>query len=337
MNRVLIVHHNDDDGICAAGVAAFCGTNGENVRFKSVTYDQSLQELIGDTVYDFDTIFFVDYSISNEKNADFILRLAKHPKKVVKWFDHHKSTIDFIESHPEYDELCNIDGYRIIGIAGCGLVWLYYNRDISDDTVWFDIIIHHNSNIPVSFNLARKALTDIDAPDVIQYVHRYDIWDPFDKEITNLFHYGWDCKDPTEYYTYLRKDYKGSIIGDTIEKGKAIKCYLDSENEEHCKDNGFNITIRFEKDGIVKDYSCFALNTYHCTSLAFGDMINMYDIVLPFFFTGKKWRHSMYTVKEDIDVSEICTLLGGGGHPKAAGYTSDQLDIYPDTIISVYK
>ena len=45
----------------------------------------------------------------------------------------------------------------------------------------------------------------------------------------------------------------------------------------------------------------------------------------------------MYTVKEDIDVSEICTLLGGGGHPKAAGYTSDQLDIYPDTIISVYK
>ena len=45
----------------------------------------------------------------------------------------------------------------------------------------------------------------------------------------------------------------------------------------------------------------------------------------------------MYTKKENIDVSEICILLGGGGHPRAAGYTSDQLDIYPNTIISVYK
>lgn len=329
MNRVLIVHHNDDDGICAAGAAAFYGTNRENVRFKSVTYDQSLQDLIGDIVYDFDTIFFVDYSISNTENAEFILRLANHPKKLVKWFDHHVSSIDFIESHPEYKELSDIDGYRIIGIAGCGLVWLYYNINT--------ICVHNitDSAAYVTSEDARRVLAN--APSIIQYIHRYDVWDLFDKEITDLFHYGWDCKYPTEYYAYFRKDYRGSVIRDTIERGKVIKCYLDSENQEYCRDNGFNITLRFEKDGIVKDYSCFALNTYHCTSLAFGDLINEYDIVMPFFFTGKKWRHSMYTVKEDINVSEICTLLGGGGHPKAAGYTSDQLDIYPDTIISVYK
>lgn len=335
MNRVLIVHHNDDDGICAAAAASFYGTNGSNVRFKAVNYDQNLQEILGDTVYDFDTIFFVDYSISKEENARFVLELYNHPKKVVKWFDHHKSSIDFIKSNPEYHELIDIGGYRIIGIAGCALVWLYYNNDlVSDQTLLYDTIARHNSNISVSYDDARLLVRY--APSIIQYVHRYDTWDPFDKDITNLFHYGWDCKDPVEYYTYLHKDYNGDIIRTTIEKGKAVKSYIDSENKEHCEDNGFDITIRFEKDGIVKDYSCFALNTYHCTSLAFGDLINKYDIVMPFFFTGKKWRHSMYTV-DDIDVSEICIVLGGGGHPKAAGYTSDQLDIYPDTIISVYK
>lgn len=336
MNRVLIVHHNDDDGVCAAAAASFYGTNGSNVRFKAVNYDQDLQEILGNIVHDFDAIFFVDYSISKEENARFVLELYNHPKKVVKWFDHHKSSIDFIESNPKYHELIDIGGYRIIGIAGCALVWLYYNNDlVSDQTLLYDTIARNNSNISVSYDDARSLVRY--APSVIQYVHRYDIWDPFFKDMTNLFHYGWDYKDPVEYYTYLHKDYNGDIIRTTIEKGKAVKSYIDSENKEHCEDNGFDITIRFEKDGIVKDYSCFALNTYHCTSLAFGDLINKYDIVMPIFFTGKKWRHSMYTVKDNIDVSEICIVLGGGGHPKAAGYTSDQLDIYPDTIISVYK
>lgn len=333
--KILVVHHNDDDGICSAGLIAYYTGGRRNVECQQVTYDKNLKDIIK-RVDDFDKIFFVDYSISTEENAKFILDLYKNSKKLVYWFDHHKSSIDFIDHNLRFKELENIPGYRIQGIAACGLVWLFYNYDkIVDRALLTYVLDFHNSHKKVSENMARLVLKE--APNLIQYIHRYDIWDLFEQIETNHFHYGWDVQDPMDYIAYLNLDNDTELVKDTIKKGKCIESYLNSDNGNHCRDNGFEITIRYEKNGIIKDYSCLALNTYHFSSLAFGSNIGIYDIVMPFFFTGKKWRHSMYTTKDDIDVSELCSILGGGGHSKAAGYVSDQLDIYPDTIIFIYK
>ena len=42
----------------------------------------------------------------------------------------------------------------------------------------------------------------------------------------------------------------------------------------------------------------------------------------------KKWVVSLYTTKINIDVSKIAKLYGGGGHKGAAGFVSDDINLF---------
>ncbi len=46
---------------------------------------------------------------------------------------------------------------------------------------------------------------------------------------------------------------------------------------------------------------------------------------LSFGWHGGYWKVSLFTDREDMDVSAVARELGGGGHKKAAGFTCERL------------
>ena len=289
MKSVLIVHHCDNDGYGAAAIIAHAiGKN--KVDYIEASYEVPLKKLIKNTNYR--AIYFVDYSISTKENALFVMELNK--ERDVIWIDHHKSSIDMIEEMPELSELY---GYRVIGISGTGLSWIYalshlaLNREGVTDTL-LNAATARMEQIKdmytgISTVMGGSIIRQLMIPKTLYLINRWDIWAIDDRVLD--FNYGLDINGPTDLLGVLESD-----------------------------------EIDFQTQ------ACFCLNTNHFSSLAFGDRVNDYDIVMPFNYNGRKWRYSMYTVKNDVDCSKIAKQFAGGGHPQAAGFTTYNLIIEPE-------
>ena len=103
--------------------------------------------------------------------------------------------------------------------------------------------------------------------------------------------------------------------------GQQIQAYLNFENKEyHVNMYGFEYTLPEEHGGL----KCFCLNRKG-NSLMFGDKINEYDAVIPFYYNNGKFTYSIFSNKEDIDCSVIAKSYGGGGHKGAAGWVTSKL------------
>ena len=327
MKKALIVHHCDSDGYGAAAILTYVLGRNE-VDFIEANYDTPLRNLIKNTNYHY--FYFVDYSISTKENAEFIKKLDDQVG--VTWIDHHKSSIDMIEKMPE---LSNIYGYRVIGISGTGLTWIYALSHLALDTegikdyelkaVAARMEQVSDTYTAISKDMGNVFLRKMICPKTLHLINRWDIWDVDDRIID--FHYGLDINGPDDLLSIFKSeeiDYQTQAKA--IDDGAKICRYIKKEDKENCDKNGFELTINYEGE----KYRCFALNTNHYSSLAFGDRMNEYDICMPFSYNGKCWRYSMYTIRKDIDCSIIAKSLGGGGgHPQAAGFSTSDLIARP--------
>jgi oligoribonuclease NrnB/cAMP/cGMP phosphodiesterase (DHH superfamily) len=102
-----------------------------------------------------------------------------------------------------------------------------------------------------------------------------------------------------------------------LEAGKIALKYRDNYYAGLVK--AWSFFVNFE------GYKAIACNAGSVSSQLFDIVEEEYDIMMPFVFNGKKWTVSLYTKKENIDVSEIALKYGGGGHRKAAGFQCDTL------------
>lgn len=198
MKSVLIVHHCDNDGYGAAAVIAHAvGIN--NVDFIEANYSVSLENIVKNTNYR--CIYFVDYSISTKENAEFIKKLNE--KTDVIWIDHHKSSIDMIEEMPE---LSRIYGYRVIGIAGVGLAWIYALNHLAlkrdgiapyvIEAVEARINQVSDTYTTISKDMGNVFLRKLMCPKTLHLINRWDIWDIDDRIID--FNYGLDIDGPED-------------------------------------------------------------------------------------------------------------------------------------------
>lgn len=327
MKNILIVHHCDNDGYGAAAIIAHA-IGKDKVDYIEASYEVPLKKLIKNINYR--AIYFVDYSISTKENALFVIELNE--VRDVIWIDHHKSSIDMIEEMPKLSE---IYGYRVIGISGTGLSWIYALTHLALNVSGFkDYELRaiearmeqvSDTYTAISKDMGNVFLRKLMCPKTLHLINRWDIWDVDDRIID--FHYGLDISGPDDLLSIFSSeeiDYQtqAKAIGD----GAKICRYIKKEDKENCDKNGFELTINYEGE----KYSCFALNTNHYSSLTFGDRMNEYDICMPFSYNGKCWRYSMYTIRKDIDCSIIAKSLGGGGgHPQAAGFSTSDLIARP--------
>lgn len=326
MKNVLIVHHCDHDGYGAAAVIANA-VGKDKVDYIEANYNIPLKNIIKNKNYN--TIFFVDYSISTVENALFMKNLNE--EKDVIWIDHHKSSIDMIEKMPD---LSQIGGYRVIGISGTGLSWIYALSHLALDISGIkdydlEAIVARIEQISdtytsVSKDMGNVFLRKLMCPKTLHLINRWDIWD-IDYRIID-FNYGLDISGPEDLLSvFISEEIDFQTQAKAINDGAKIRRYIRKEDNENCDKNGFQFTIDYNG----KKYSGFALNTNHYRSLTFGDRMDKYDICMPFSYNGKCWRYSMYTIKKGIDCSIIAKCFGGGGHEQAAGFSTDSLIINP--------
>src|SRR5699024_10760774 len=106
-----------------------------NIDYLEADYVQPLEELIkscGYNIEDYDFIYLLDYSISTDENAKFVIDVNNSSNlDKVTWIDHHKSSIDTIQ---KYSALKKLKGLRLVGVSATLLCWvLYFGRYILSD------------------------------------------------------------------------------------------------------------------------------------------------------------------------------------------------------------
>ena len=246
-------------------------------------------------------IFIVDYSIFPEE-MDKLLEITKD----VTWIDHHQSAIKRYENYSH-----NIKGIRYDGIAGCMLTYCYFKHMVVKQ---FD----SGSMIVTSFN---ESMTQ-DAPMFTKYVADFDVWKFEYGDTTRKFEMGLqlydtepDCDAGDNVWKAMLR-YGWELVDEIISKGEDLITYRDNWAKEYCESKGFETEFC--------GYKCFAMNLGLCGSPEFKSVDDgTYDMFIGFCFDGEKWSYALRS--ETVNVAEIAMMYGGGGHPGAAGFSSDEL------------
>ncbi|MDD3121885.1 MAG: DHH family phosphoesterase [Candidatus Izemoplasmatales bacterium] len=344
--KVLIMHHNDRDGYVSAAIIANHLKDDyvqnqykpDFIRFITMDYSKSIREYFEDARYMYgypDEVYIVDYSASNVQALRDIQSINKEVTKLV-WIDHHISSNQTIQNHKceEFKDIPSIPGLRIDGISAAALCWLWcntYNFDHTQSDFYLFLCKYDQQIRPLAYD--RKGIRyhlqhTFDIPWFILLTHRYDIFDMGEGESCDemlAFNLAAQCNSVEDAFKYLT--YDDEYIDILLKQGFSILDYKKVYNERLMKNNAKGYSMKFkwdEKDNEENKLYFLALNHTELSSTVFDNVIDQYDFVMIYYTDGIKWKHSVYTVQDDIDVSQIAKLFGGGGHKKAAGFILDK-------------
>lgn len=308
MSTIHIFHHNDADGWLSAAIIynAYIDKQNQNpeesyqFEFYEVDYSMLLsQDLIKIPVGS--TIYFVDYSFTKETFLNLVYLIKMKAFKVT-WIDHHKTSAEIYNTIPAIN-FSYFDGIVIDEKnehAACYHTYQYFHPNEDEyDYPWVVYIV--------------------DSWDTFSF-QKYDKDDPrYFKPI--YFNYGciasMNKKPSSSEWRIMLNEYKQSGTDNTVLNvitiGKTVFTMKCNES--------IDFIHKFGNSGYLYGYKTIYVNK-KMSSLEFGDYADKYDIVCPFYFNAKtnSFIFSLYTNRDDIDVSEIAKKLGGGGHKKAAGF-----------------
>lgn len=160
-------------------------------------------------------------------------------------------------------------------------------------------------------------------PRSVYLLGEYDTWRNQDAEHWNseVMPFQWGmrlfCNSP-ETFPSILFDNDGFSNDEIIKQGKIVLQYQKQQNERACKSS---FSIKFEGLRAI----CLNIGGGNSTMFESVYKEDEYDIMIPFFFSGKHWTFSLYTTKDWVDCSVIAKSKGGGGHKKAAGFQLAEL------------
>lgn len=214
------------------------------------------------------------------------------------WIDHHKSSIEKFNS--------NIAGYRVDGVAACRLCWQYFSQGAFGNGT--ELVLPN-----VNDYVERRVVE----PYALTLAGEYDVWDlrnsnalPFQYglvsnsyEFTNGLHALLDCDDIA--LDKIISDGCAALIWQTQFALQALKerCYVrEWEGEVFCVLASVHArsSLWFPEAGIPKE----------CTA------------VMAWRYDGASVKFSLYHVpwNTGVDLSQIASKYGGGGHAGACGF-----------------
>lgn len=302
--NVLVFHHNDADGICAAFIIKQKYDNNlmndnwdRNVtcipcsygdRYDLSFFKEKVEENYMDGMQNI--VYMVDYAIQpNNLMLNFWNWLSDKGCEF-KWIDHHITAIENLKH-------LNIPGFQHSAKAGCM-------------NTWYEVM-KNESGIPTPSM-------------VIRFVNDFDIWNKhseysWEKQLYPLIYFinslGIDLNDNTgELVTTLKQMFEdNNFTNKCINIGKYIYRYVQNE---------YNNNSRKIYNVQWKDYNCLLLNTSYKGSTQFEVYNNWkdYDLLIAWNFNGQKYIYGVYSVNPKINCGEICKMfLNGGGHKGAGG------------------
>jgi oligoribonuclease NrnB/cAMP/cGMP phosphodiesterase (DHH superfamily) len=289
---MLVFHHNDADGRCAAAIVNKWFLEEVVEREKQTTKTISFVEMDYKTHCPFDKInagervVIVDFSFQPDVMSGIVARSGSWANIV--WCDHHATAKDY--AYPA-DGYCD---FTDKGLSGCECTWKHFFGDI-----------------PI--------------PSTVSLLGDYDAW-RLQRKDCFAFYEGLKTEDQSPVdgiWSDLLDTYddgRSSTISAAtckriISQGNAVIKYRDNYCGEIVKAFGYETEIG--------GHQAFATNLYRFGSGGFGELFHQYPICIAYIHDGTKFTVSLYS--ETVDVSEIAKKYGGGGHKGAAGFVCTSL------------
>lgn len=306
-------YHVDQDGIVSGFyVRKACEQRGlafEPEDFRKINYGMKFP--FHDIEQD-EFVFIVDYSIEPEEMWQ-LLSITKN----VFWIDHHQSTIEAYK-----DFKCDVKGIRITGagISGANLTWLYF-KEMCDEN-WKQVEKTGHKRVKALLGRYERGI-----PMLAKYTAMWDTfsWDKKSEDHVKKFHYAFESYDFDAMSLLLNElngdlgiYYQERLIDDMMEDGLAIEDYLSSTAKQYLRAYGFETTFEGHK--------VYAINRALINSDFFESIdASKYDMFIGFSFNGSMWEYQLRSAEQDkVNVYELAVKYGGGGHPNAAGFRSEQ-------------
>lgn len=282
-----IFHHNDLDGKCAAAIVL---KKYPDCKTRSIDYKDNPDFI--DEVKPGEKVFIVDFSFKPHKMKE--LFGVTEPRNII-WIDHHKTAKDYTYFYDNFPVSLNgLIDFSEPGLSGCELTWKFLYPSVA-------------------------------LPSAVRLLGDYDTW-RFDQGLrTKQFQEGMKLTGNSPNHPVWRSLLNNldpgepniPTVDEVVSQGYTAIIYRDF----FCKNyrNSFGHEVEFE------NYTCYAMNLHMVGSLGFGPYIDSHKIVISYAHAEGKFTVSMYTKREDVDVSIIAKKYGGGGHSKAAGFICSKL------------
>lgn len=302
----IIYHKSDTDGKGSGGLLRYYAEKILTHDPIMVPYDYGDSLSWFNDIEEHDIVFMGDVSLPLENmnwltlNTDF------------SWYDHHISAINAMR-----DIGNQIKGHREMSMSAIGIIYEH---------------------------LIKTRISEVNprADKIIELISDYDNWN--DKKYGkdeykrtpmafSMFMNSVNIDPATSdgYTRWVELLEKGTIdklsLEEMIDKGRYIQAFQDKKNAGTVKNNAFE--IEFEGLNAI---ACFGVNGSNAFDSVYDE--NKHDIMVSISVTNRKdYSVSLYTTKDDVDVSLIAKKFGGGGHKGASGFNCDRIDFKNETLI----
>lgn len=322
MNKIHIFQHNDADGFSAAYLVNKFLTKDyikKDINFYVMNYDEKEVDEALEKINTDDAVWIVDYSLQPEK----MIELLKKTKNVV-WIDHHKSAIrkydDWADLIEEATGLDYIPGIRLEGLCGAALTYLYLFRGWTDTAMRELRDTCFNETVIIT-TLKQEFIES--APRWLKLVNDWDVWDLKMLPDSKQLQISTQADLSIELYTQLDNDIAEENLCEYLCKGESYLEYRDQWASTFRKRYGFKKELDF---GDGRAYSVYLMNLGNGNSDFFGKELDNNEICMNYCYNGDKVTFSLYSNKPNVDCGAIATTFGGGGHPGAAGFSTDVVE-----------
>jgi hypothetical protein len=319
------IHHNDDDGLCAAAIVRFYLKDKPEEPSDFIMWKHGQELVLPEKLNEGETWYIVDLALDATIYTAIITLLAAGCKVV--HIDHHKSGIDYYNNLTDESKKAieNVTKFYEVESSGCMLTFLYAQMDTELRThpMDADIDLKPNHSKYAIFQNAESSAPPIigDIPFVVRYVDDWDIQTGILSD-TIPFHYGFSDeidKSPCADIWMQLFTQERFTITPIIQRGNAYTSIYERDNKLGIG-HGFECTILGHK--------CFATNSTSGDCRMFNSIREKYDLCCKFSYDGsiQKWTYFFVSGKDNaVDVSEVAKHFGGGGHALAAGCQTDYL------------
>lgn len=292
-NSAIVFHHNDADGRSSAAVTLIALENTIAIQPGKIKLRESDYSMDIDFVEEskgYDCVLFVDFTCPPEVFQK--IKEENTDKCII--IDHH------ISSYDKYKE-AGVDYHGIIEVK----------KDLSSARSGVKLChLYLSSSEPLFI-------------DAIECISRYDSWAWEALNDINSLHgaYALMYFSVERFKALLQfQDPEFKTIEDIVMRGKIIYNYLKLQADNLRSKIAFETKIKgYESYKVLA--ACYSAHG----SMFFGSDMDKYDICCLFYLNQNgQYSYSLYS-KPNVDVSEIATSFGGGGHKGAAGFTLKKL------------
>ena len=337
---VRIISHTDLDGYGAA--AAMVG-----LLHNSLGYDMDDIEVIHCSPADAYNLapgfnIITDLSVNSAGNWERMMNHHRDPNNLIWWIDHHATSVEMIEQHPELKEIPSVINTKY---AATMLAWIIH-RVAYDKAYTFTMDELTISDIEVEdvFRFARLCDSIHETREIPYAVTLVDDWDLFKKKYLDSPYYNSAFYSCPLFIHNAKSQYMQDSFGDIDESmvmclaateyiirfGKTAQDWQRYLYLTAMLNSGFTCTIepkvKDEYFDEIRNIRFIGVNRMDFNMVIGAvSLMEKYPWGLGFKVTGRGFEHTLYCTKlGKITAKDIAFRMGGGGHPSCAGFTSKE-------------